>query len=90
MQTRIPKRYEVLLIQPFNLRDFDECDEYCPSCDNHFIIDAETPKSHAIEKGDAQVIVGVEGDTAREAEEMRELMMRKIMEEGLDEDLLDD
>jgi len=25
-------------------QDFDECDEYCPHCDNHFIIEAVTPK----------------------------------------------
>lgn len=72
-------------------RDFDECDEYCPNCDNHFVIEAETPKSRAIEKGDAHVVISAEGSTMREAEEMREMMMRKIMEEGLDEDeLLDD
>jgi hypothetical protein len=24
--------------------EFDESDEYCPRCDNHFVIDAVTPK----------------------------------------------
>lgn len=24
--------------------DFDESDEYCPFCDNHFVLDALTPK----------------------------------------------
>ncbi|KAM5447380.1 hypothetical protein McanMca71_007923 [Microsporum canis] len=24
--------------------EFDESDEYCPHCDNHFVIDALTPK----------------------------------------------
>ena len=71
-------------------RDFDESDEYCPNCDNHFVIDAETPKSRALNEGKAQVLVGVEGDTAKEAEELREKMMRKMMEEGIDEDLLED
>ena len=69
--------------------DFDETDEYCPSCDNHFVIDAETKKSKAISEGKAGVVVGVQGDNAREVEEMREMMMRKMMEEGIDEDLLD-
>jgi len=26
-------------------RDWDESDEYCPHCDNHFVIDALTPKA---------------------------------------------
>jgi len=25
-------------------QEFDESDEYCPHCDNHFVIDALTPK----------------------------------------------
>lgn len=25
-------------------REFEESDEYCPHCDNHFIIEAKTPK----------------------------------------------
>ena len=53
------------------------------------MIDAETPKSRALNEGKAQVLVGVEGDTAKEAEELRERMMRKMMEEGIDEDLLE-
>ena len=43
-----------------------------------------------IEEGKAAVVVGVEGDSTREVEEMREMMMKKMMEEGIDEDLLDD
>ena len=35
-------------------RDFDEADEYCPNCDNHFVIDAETKKSKAIKEGKAE------------------------------------
>lgn len=26
-------------------QEFDESDEYCPHCDNHFVIDAKTPKA---------------------------------------------
>ncbi|KAF1993546.1 hypothetical protein P154DRAFT_549498 [Amniculicola lignicola CBS 123094] len=26
-------------------REFEDCDEYCPHCDNHFVIDAKTPKA---------------------------------------------
>ncbi|KAJ4538165.1 hypothetical protein HRR77_007204 [Exophiala dermatitidis] len=28
-----------------NTKDWDESDEYCPNCDNHFVIDAVTPKA---------------------------------------------
>jgi len=28
-----------------NTQDWDESDEYCPNCDNHFVIDALTPKA---------------------------------------------
>jgi acetyl-CoA carboxylase beta subunit len=35
--------------------EFDESDEYCPHCDNHFVIDAVTPKA----------ALQVEGDDAR-------------------------
>lgn len=72
-----------------NSRDFDESDEYCPNCDNHFVIEAETPQTQAMNDGKARIVVSAEGDTQREAEELREQMMKKIMEEGID-DLLDD
>jgi acetyl-CoA carboxylase beta subunit len=26
-------------------QDMDESDEYCPHCDNHFVIEAKTPKA---------------------------------------------
>ena len=91
MQACFQKECTVLyIIDSINHSDFDETDEYCPNCDNHFIIDAETKKSKAIEEGKATVVVGVEGDSTREVEEMREMMMKKMMEEGIDEDLLDD
>lgn len=73
-----------------NKRDFDEADEYCPNCDNHFVIDAETKKSKAVNEGKAGVVVGVQGESEREVQELRDAMMRKMMEEGIDEDLLDD
>jgi len=28
-----------------NAQEFEESDEYCPHCDNHFVIDALTPKA---------------------------------------------
>ena len=90
MQARVPQGHAVRIHSFDHNSDFDESDEHCPSCDNHFVIDAETPKSRALNEGKAQVLVGVEGDTEREAEELREKMMRKMMEEGIDEDLLEE
>lgn len=26
-------------------QEFEESDEYCPHCDNHFVIEAKTPKA---------------------------------------------
>ncbi|KAJ3555407.1 hypothetical protein NP233_g12214 [Leucocoprinus birnbaumii] len=34
---------------------YEESDEYCPHCDNHYVIDAKTP----------QAVLGVEGEDAR-------------------------
>ena len=90
MQARVPQGHAVWIPSFDHNSDFDESDEYCPNCDNHFVIDAETPKSRALNEGKAQVLVGVEGDTEREAEELCEKMMRKMMEEGIDEDLLEE
>ncbi|EIM81759.1 uncharacterized protein STEHIDRAFT_161924 [Stereum hirsutum FP-91666 SS1] len=38
-----------------DMAEYDESDEYCPHCDNHYVIDAKTP----------QAVIGVEGDDAR-------------------------
>ncbi|KAL1601852.1 hypothetical protein SLS59_005017 [Nothophoma quercina] len=36
-------------------REFEDSDEYCPHCDNHFVLDALTPKAS----------LNVEGEDAR-------------------------
>jgi len=37
-------------------RDFEDADEYCPHCDNHFVLDALTPKpALTVEGTDARV-----------------------------------
>ena len=28
-----------------NVEEFEEADEYCPHCDNHFMIEAKTPET---------------------------------------------
>ena len=46
----------VMLCQPF--RHFEEEDEYCPHCDNKFIVEAKTP----------QMGLGIEGHDERMGE----------------------
>jgi acetyl-CoA carboxylase beta subunit len=37
-------------------QEFEESDEYCPHCDNHFVIDAKTPKAAlSVESEDVRV-----------------------------------
>lgn len=39
-----------------NTEEFEEADEYCPHCDNHFVLDALTPKpSLQVEGEDARI-----------------------------------
>lgn len=37
------------------MAEFDDCDEYCPHCDNHFIVDAKEP----------ELVVGLDADDPR-------------------------
>ncbi|KAI0800151.1 CHY zinc finger-domain-containing protein [Fomes fomentarius] len=38
-----------------DMTEYEESDEYCPHCDNHYVIEAKTP----------QAVLGVEGDDPR-------------------------
>lgn len=38
-----------------DVQEFEEADEYCPHCDNHFVLEAKTPKP----------VLQVEGEDAR-------------------------
>ncbi|EIN11035.1 hypothetical protein PUNSTDRAFT_142898 [Punctularia strigosozonata HHB-11173 SS5] len=38
-----------------DIAEYDESDEYCPHCDNHYVLEAKTPKP----------VIGVEGEDAR-------------------------
>jgi len=42
------------------MENFDETDEYCPNCDNHYVLEAKTP----------QMSIGVEGDDPRKDNRM--------------------
>ncbi|KAG2032302.1 CHY zinc finger-domain-containing protein [Suillus americanus] len=38
-----------------DMSNYEESDEFCPHCDNHYVIDAKTP----------QAVIGVEGEDTR-------------------------
>lgn len=35
-----------------DVQEFDESDEYCPNCDNHFVLEAVTPHARLEVEGD--------------------------------------
>jgi len=35
-----------------DVQEFDESDEYCPHCDNHFVLEAVEPKARLEVEGD--------------------------------------
>ncbi|KAF6820541.1 hypothetical protein CPLU01_03120 [Colletotrichum plurivorum] len=65
-------------------QEFEESDEYCPHCDNHFVIDAVTPKA----------AISVEGEDARKDsrmikdERVRQVQGRSIFDPTDDADVL--
>lgn len=58
-----------------NLEEYDDCDEYCPHCDNHYVIEAKSP----------EMAIGVEGEDPRI---MRDIRLRQM--ELFEEDLMAD
>ena len=67
----------------------EEADEYCPHCDNHYIIEAETKETKAIKEGKAQMVVGMEMEAGAGMDrlQMRKHLLEKMMEEEDDENL---
>ena len=65
-------------------REFEDSDEYCPHCDNHFIIDAKTPKA----------ALSIEGEDVRlnsrllKDERMRQEAQKSIFDPTPDADKL--
>ncbi|KAI9880881.1 MAG: hypothetical protein M1830_010476 [Pleopsidium flavum] len=55
-------------------QEFDDSDEYCPHCDNHFVLEAMTPKpALKIEGEDARVDARMLKDDRIEAEQQRSI-----------------
>ncbi|KAJ3047429.1 hypothetical protein HK097_011539 [Rhizophlyctis rosea] len=57
------------------MSEYDETDEYCPHCDNKYVIEAKTP----------QMGIGVEGDDPRMLRDYRERQKQYI-----EQDLMSD
>ncbi|KZZ87991.1 hypothetical protein AAP_05257 [Ascosphaera apis ARSEF 7405] len=59
-----------------DVSEFEESDEYCPHCDNHFVIDAVTPKpALQVEGEDARIDARMIKD-----ERIREKELRTIFD----------
>ncbi|CAI4217840.1 unnamed protein product [Parascedosporium putredinis] len=53
-------------------QEFEESDEYCPHCDNHFVLDAITPKAAiTVEGADARMDNRMLKDEREKGEELR-------------------
>ncbi|KAJ4339301.1 hypothetical protein N0V95_007794 [Ascochyta clinopodiicola] len=53
-------------------REFEDSDEYCPHCDNHFVLDALTPKASLnVEGEDARVDNRMIKDERQRQKDMR-------------------
>lgn len=66
--------YGLLYSHCFIRQGLEESDEYCPYCDNHFVIEASTP----------QPVIAVEGDDPRL---IRDHRMKQSVIDDLDLDL---
>ena len=55
-------------------QEFDDSDEYCPHCDNHFVIAAKTPKAAlSIESEDVRVNNKMLKDDRTRAQKLRSI-----------------
>ncbi|KAI4740447.1 hypothetical protein E4T50_09120 [Aureobasidium sp. EXF-12298] len=67
-----------------DVQEFDESDEYCPHCDNHFVLEAKTPQARLqVESEDVRKDARfVKDDRVRE-EEMQTIWNLKEASERL-------
>ncbi|KAL0258581.1 hypothetical protein SLS55_006078 [Diplodia seriata] len=57
-----------------NAEEFEESDEYCPHCDNHFVIDAKTPEAR----------IEVEGEDVRvDARMLKDERVQKVVPKNI-------
>lgn len=69
-----------------DVKEFEEADEFCPHCDNHFVIDAKTPKAAlSIESDDVRMDSKMLKD---EREKQKTTGIRSIFDPSNDADKL--
>lgn len=67
-----------------NGEEFEDSDEYCPNCDNHFVIDAVTPKAALkVESEDTRMDARMLRDERVKKEELRTIFDVKEASERL-------
>lgn len=49
-----------------DVSEFEEADEYCPNCDNHFIIEAKTPET------EGKLVIEFENEKGHEMNVMKD------------------
>jgi len=60
-----------------DMAEFDEQDEFCPHCDNHFVIEAKEPKARLEVEGE---------DVRRDARMLRDERIKRMEEMSIWED----
>ena len=73
-----------------NVEEFEEADEYCPHCDNHYVIEAKTPLTEGTLKIEFMFEKGHEGKVFKdEREKERKAVLNHHVEEISDSELDD-
>ena len=70
------------VVQELRNEDFDEADEFCPNCDNHFMPEAKTPET------EGHIVIGFEAKKGHENKVMideREKQRQKVLMEDIDD-----
>lgn len=67
-----------------DVQEFEESDEYCPHCDNHFVLDAVTPRARLeVESEDMRVDSRMLKDDRQRAEEQQTIWSLKEASERI-------
>ncbi|CAD0112118.1 unnamed protein product [Aureobasidium uvarum] len=67
-----------------DVQEFEESDEYCPHCDNHFVLEAKTPQARLqVESEDVRVVSGFVKDEREREEEQQTIWNLKEASERL-------
>ena len=73
-----------------NIEEYEEADEYCPHCDNHYVIEAKTPLTEGTLKIEFMFEKGHEGKVFKDdREKERKAVLNHHVEEISDSELDD-